>query len=136
MLSPHFALRELACKCVKCAGNTPADEFDPYLLDVLEGLRRAYGPIIVNSGFRCPKHNADVGGSPTSQHLLGRAADIVPKLHRDPETFDAIADVAEAIGATGIGVYEWGIHVDVRLLPPGEAAHRWRGPGAPEEKKR
>jgi len=45
--------------------------------NVLDPLREAYGkPIHVNSGFRCPKLNAAVGGSPTSDHMNGRAADI------------------------------------------------------------
>lgn len=38
-----------------------------------EALRK---PICVNSGFRCTIHNLEVGGSVTSQHLLGEAADV------------------------------------------------------------
>lgn len=30
----------------------------------------------INSGHRCPKHNAEVGGSDTSTHLRGLAVDI------------------------------------------------------------
>lgn len=45
---------------------------------VLDPLREAYGkPIRVNSGFRCPELNKLVEGSPTSDHMNGRAADIV-----------------------------------------------------------
>lgn len=44
---------------------------------VLDPLREAYGkPIIVSSGYRCPKLNAAVGGSASSQHVKGEAADI------------------------------------------------------------
>lgn len=44
---------------------------------VLDPLREAYGkPIRVTSGYRCPAVNAKVGGSPTSDHLRGMAADI------------------------------------------------------------
>lgn len=44
---------------------------------VLDPLREAYGkPIHVNSGFRSPALNKAVGGSPTSDHMQGRAADI------------------------------------------------------------
>ena len=32
----------------------------------------------VNSGYRCKALNAAVGGAPTSHHLLGLAADLVP----------------------------------------------------------
>ena len=46
--------------------------------NVLDPLREAYGkPIRVTSGYRCPKLNRLVGGSPNSQHMRGEAADIV-----------------------------------------------------------
>lgn len=45
---------------------------------VLDPLREAYGkPIRVNSGFRCEALNKAVRGSNTSDHMKGRAADIV-----------------------------------------------------------
>lgn len=45
--------------------------------NVLDPVRELYASlIIVNSGFRCPKHNAAVGGVANSQHILGEAADI------------------------------------------------------------
>lgn len=45
--------------------------------NLLEPLRRKLNqPIIVTSGFRCEKLNKVVGGSPTSQHRYGQAADI------------------------------------------------------------
>ena len=45
--------------------------------EVLDPLREAWGaPIIVTSGYRSPKLNKAVGGSKTSQHVLGQAADI------------------------------------------------------------
>ncbi len=45
--------------------------------NVLDPLREAYGkPIKVNSGFRSPALNKAVGGSATSDHMQGRAADI------------------------------------------------------------
>ena len=45
--------------------------------NILDPLREAYGkPIVVTSGFRCEKLNKIVGGSKTSQHQTGEAADI------------------------------------------------------------
>ena len=45
----------------------------------LDPLREAIGsPVVVTSGYRCPDLNTAVGGSPTSYHLLGLAADIYP----------------------------------------------------------
>lgn len=44
---------------------------------VLDPLRENYGkPIHVSSGYRSSAVNKSVGGSMTSQHLLGEAADI------------------------------------------------------------
>lgn len=44
---------------------------------VLDPLRERYGyPIMVSSGYRCPRLNKAVGGSATSQHVKGEAADI------------------------------------------------------------
>ena len=44
--------------------------------NVLQPLRDAFkSPIFINSGYRCLKLNEAVGGVPTSQHVLGCAAD-------------------------------------------------------------
>ena len=43
---------------------------------VLEPVRAHYGPVFINSGYRCPDLNKAVGGASTSQHCLGQAADI------------------------------------------------------------
>ena len=61
--------------------NTPTDKVKKNLTEliekVLDPLREAYGkPIIVTSGYRCPKLNKAVGGAATSQHMYGQAADI------------------------------------------------------------
>ena len=59
---------------------------------VLDPARERLGaPIYVNSGYRCKAVNNAVGGSKTSQHLLGEAADITagsPQLNK--ELFDYI----------------------------------------------
>ena len=49
------------------------------LLEVLDDLREFYGkPIKITSGFRCSELNKLVGGSPTSAHVIGYAADLQP----------------------------------------------------------
>ena len=46
--------------------------------NVLDPLREAYGkPVTVTSGYRCEVLNKAVGGSKTSEHMKGMAADIV-----------------------------------------------------------
>lgn len=61
--------------------NTPGDgdkaALKALVEKILDPLREAWGcPIIVSSGYRCPRLNKIVKGSPTSSHLLGQAADI------------------------------------------------------------
>ena len=42
---------------------------------ILQPVRNQFGPIRVNSGYRSPALNSKVGGSKTSQHCNGEAAD-------------------------------------------------------------
>lgn len=61
--------------------NTPTaeavDNLTALVEAVLDPLRNRYGhPIHVSSGYRCPRLNKAVGGSATSQHMTGEAADI------------------------------------------------------------
>ena len=61
--------------------NTPTFEVVEHLSELVEKflqpLRNTLGlPINVNSGYRCSRLNTAVGGSSTSAHLYGYAADI------------------------------------------------------------
>ena len=68
----YFRLSEFACKC-GCGFCEP----DERLRETLNIIREALGkPIIITSGCRCKKHNAEVGGVEKSSHTLGHAADI------------------------------------------------------------
>ena len=51
---------------------------------VLQPLRNVWGePLTVNSGYRCPELNREVGGVPTSQHVKGEAADVACETPRE-----------------------------------------------------
>lgn len=63
--------------------NTPTLEVKQHLKELIENLlnpiREAWGgPIIVTSGYRCPRLNTVLKGSKTSAHLTGYAADLIP----------------------------------------------------------
>ena len=89
----------------------------------LDRLREYMGSaVIVTSGFRSPEVNARVGGSKTSAHLQGLAADIVPK-SRTQEDFKRmlayLAPLAELKAVDQIIVYRNGdtvkwIHVGLK----------------------
>ena len=71
-LAPDFKVREFRCK-------DGSDEIlvDEALVLLLQCIREHFGKAVtITSGYRTPAHNAKVGGSKSSQHLLGRAADI------------------------------------------------------------
>ena len=80
----YFTLKELtrsATAEAKGIDNAPTPEVEKNLTllvdNVLDKLREIYGkPITVNSGYRCPELNKAVGGSKTSDHVKGFAADI------------------------------------------------------------
>lgn len=64
--------------------NKPNKEIESHLIqlveELLDPLRNAWGSAIrVTSGYRCAKLNSVLkGSSPTSAHLVGFAADLVP----------------------------------------------------------
>ena len=78
-----FKEKEFACKCCgqlplsTGSGQAPRENVKALVSEVLDPVRERLGmPIVVNSGYRCEKHNKDVGGVKNSQHLKGEAADI------------------------------------------------------------
>ena len=82
----YFTIHELiASDTAKKYGidNTPSLETRQHMKELIEKLlnpiREAWGgPIIVNSGYRCPRLNELLKGSKTSAHLTGYAADLIP----------------------------------------------------------
>ena len=83
-LSKYLSLSEIRCKC--CGSLPPGlvkDDSDHYpycfehLFDAFDEIRERWGvPIIVNSGYRCPKHNQAVAGGLMSAHLFGLGMDL------------------------------------------------------------
>lgn len=84
-LSPHFTLDEMTVsqEAVRSGLKNEPDALQVEALgllcvNVLEPLRaRVKRPIVVSSGFRSKTVNARIGGSATSQHCRGEAADII-----------------------------------------------------------
>lgn len=83
----------------------------PEFLEKLDQARELAGiPFHVNSGWRCPAHNLEIDGSPTSSHLKGWAADIKAVTGHDKYR---IVMAARDSGITRIGVYRKKfIHLD------------------------
>ena len=68
----NFRVSEFACKC-----GCGKDDIDQRVIDMAQVIRDELGvPVKVNSGCRCEKHNAKVGGVKGSKHTKGLAADL------------------------------------------------------------
>lgn len=124
-----FDREEFRCQC----GGKYCDGFhvepDETMVRLCNEIRRRAGvPILIRdaggSGLRCPDHNATIpGAAANSEHTKGRAADLHPR-GKTPSQLYAIAEevMAEMIpGRGGLGLYSWGIHVDVGKYS------RWNG---------
>lgn len=98
-LSNHFTLGEFLrsetaerdYELKKVQENPPEEVIDnlKYLVETaLQPIREAFDyPIKISSGYRCQLLNKLVGGSATSQHCLGEAADcqLLPRFLLDPD---------------------------------------------------
>jgi len=120
-LSKHFSRSEFSCRGTDCDCKGTFNTVDTELLRILEAIRAHFDrPITVNSGCRCLDHNAAVGGAmPTdgvggSQHLYGRAADIVV----DGISPSLVYELADQMGIGGAGKYSSFTHIDSRTNGP------------------
>ena len=125
-LSANFTVAEFACK----DGSDPVF-VDSSLAALLQKIRDHFGrPVVITSGYRTAEHNAAVGGSKSSRHLLGRAADF----YVEGVPVATVAAYAETLlpGRGGIGRYPkdakhpkrmtgW-VHIDTRTNKS-----RWKG---------
>lgn len=119
----YFRLEEFQCK--HC-GEYPEYGMSEVLLKKLDALREKIGaPIYVSSGFRCPLHNARVGGVPNSQHVQGTAADIICSAI----TVRELAQMCREMGFDGVGEYPYDgfVHVDCRDNGGSPAYYQWEG---------
>ena len=82
LLSPHFPLAELIRTdhrgyLDEQAATAPVETLRVLCASILEPIRAHFGaPVVVHSGYRCRGLNTALGGSTSSQHLRGEAADL------------------------------------------------------------
>lgn len=124
---PNFSPAEFHCKCDNedCDGLPPSPEATRHLAWTLQQIRNAIGvPLKINSAYRCPMHNAAVGGASNSKHLNGTAADLKPLGSSPEELHEVIESLVDSkqISSGGLGLYNTFVHYDIR---PGKA--RWNG---------
>ena len=125
-MTKNFKLKEFECKC---GCDMPLEVYENIikLASQLQFLRDYTGrPITINSAYRCLEHNAKVGGSKTSQHLLGKAADITIQSLKPAEVYALIEELIDMghMLQGGLGLYEEKgfVHYDIR-----KTKARWNG---------
>lgn len=122
MLTPHFPLALLTrSETADQHGidNSPPAEVIENLAILAAGLEQVQSllghPLEISSGYRCPALNERVGGSDSSQHVHGLAADFACP------GFGTPLEVARAIGASAIAydqcILEFGRWVHISFSP-------------------
>jgi hypothetical protein len=85
---------------------------------VLQPLRERFGPVFINSGYRCEELNRAIGGASNSQHMCGEAADIfLPSLELGIEYLDFLKTlpVIDQLIWEKRGNVNW-IHVSIKHI--------------------
>lgn len=105
----------LACPCCGVNGCRPE------LLEALARLEAIFGPLQINSAYRCQKHNASLKNSaPGSRHVLGLAIDAQRPRGVFMLEFSKQALISGFYGI-GIGFGDTFAHFDIR-----PAIAKWR----------
>jgi len=101
-LSKNFALSEMVKSATAERLNVDNSPSDIHLVNlthlairILQPVRDQFGVITINSGYRSPALNAKVGGSKTSQHCNGQAADFESFSTPNPDLAKWIANNLE-----------------------------------------
>lgn len=120
-LSPNFAFWEFDCPCSQCNYTMVSQE----LAEKLQKLRELTDfPITVMSGYRCHSHQKTLRATPGFETSVGRSS------HEDGLAADIrcgafsgklLAELAEKVGFQNIGIFKYGVHLDVRPGGP----RRW-----------
>uniref|UniRef100_A0AAU8AZ14 Peptidase n=1 Tax=Dulem virus 261 TaxID=3145738 RepID=A0AAU8AZ14_9VIRU len=121
----HFSLLEFFPHCshveiVEALSSRSVSRNIVHLCLLLDSIRDSIGvPVRINSAYRSLTRNAKVGGVPTSQHLLGSAADVrksrklcdLFNSHRD--RFHDLPDFLHRLGIYQLIEYDTFYHIGI-----------------------
>lgn len=107
-LTKNFWAREIHCQGKGCCTESVISK---RILDLAQEIRDDLGqPLSIGtaggSGYRCRQHNAEVGGSNTSLHMISDAVDLH---YKDPAKLKTV--VMRHLTDGEVGLYKWGCHV-------------------------
>ena len=127
-ITGHFDSDEFRCKDGTLYPDKWFDSRLVILCGQLEIVRGESGKRVVhiNSGYRTLAYNKSVGGARSSQHVEGRAADIVIAGFLPSVVHDLILKLynEKRIQIGGLGSYPTFTHIDIRLS---DRLVRWSG---------
>ena len=118
-LTKNFSKSEFECKC-GCEMPDNVLENVKKLAEQLQIIRDyVQEPIIINSAYRCLRHNKMIGSNDRSQHPKGKASDIVILGFTPDETASVIENMLTnetlpSFYIGGLGRYNTFTHVDIR----------------------
>lgn len=102
--------KRFSCPC--CGRNW----IDPRVKCLVSQIEQEIGEeLVISSGYRCEKHNREVGGSETSSHPKGLAVDL--ECERSRLRYK-IVGAAIILAVTRIGVRKDFIHLDIDRQKP------------------
>lgn len=103
----YFKPTEFVCSCGCGRG---ADEMNEQFVAALDLARKRAGlPFRVTSGFRCARHNKNVGGAADSSHTRGLAVDIA--IQTSAQRYEILTALMGFFDRIGLG--KGFIHVDM-----------------------
>jgi len=107
----YFSDEELECHGKLCNCEFPG--MHPDVMDMANDLREHFGlPVIVTSAFRCPEHNASVGGAKDSFHTKAMAMDVKISGVTPTDIYDYLNNKYPR--KYGLGLYRTFVHFDCR----------------------
>lgn len=122
----HFTHKDLIASAVaqeRGIDNKPPWEIEARLDFTIAGLERVRAalddqPILISSGYRCPALNQTVGGSKTSQHMQGEAADFTCPAFGDPQkVVERLMGLRRLLGIDQLILERSWVHISFTLNP-------------------
>jgi uncharacterized protein YcbK (DUF882 family) len=129
-LSKHFVVEEFDCHDGGKVQKRDYNGLEYLCRTYLEPLRKKYGSVHINSGFRTRSYNRKIGGASQSFHVYtihdgnDQAADITCARGRPTDWHRTLNTLRqrERNGKGGLGLYKTFVHVDIR-----DYKADWRG---------
>jgi uncharacterized protein YcbK (DUF882 family) len=129
-LSEHFTVEEFDCHNGAKVQKRDYNGLEYLCKQFLEPLRKKFGPVKINSGYRTRAYNASIGGASNSFHVYtehdgnDQAADVRCAKGNSNQWHALLAGIrrTKRNNKGGLGLYSSFVHIDIR-----DYKADWRG---------